>query len=174
LDITSWTAVGAIAAVGAAVGTVGALFAALRQLRDARADRLDDYYRQHTPFLSFEVPKLVGHPTPAIDVHADGGGFAFNVLANIDQTNATTGKQMTLTGQQVIRYLREGPPDRIAFTPQASVGFQGLLRVTFLDTFGINHEAQQAVKFGAGDQLVTTNAVRWVCGPKCRVHVARS
>jgi len=45
-----------------------------------------------------------------------------------------------------------------------------LLKVTFVDMFSIHHEAQQAVRFGAGDRMETTDALHWVCGTSCRVH----
>jgi hypothetical protein len=47
----------------------------------------------------------------AINVYADGGGYAFNVDARIVQTNATSGGG-TLLGQRVIRYLREDRAER--------------------------------------------------------------
>src|SRR5256885_1928544 len=111
--VAFWTAIAAVAAIIAAAGTVGALLAVTLQIQAARVDREDDYYRKLTPFLSFEATELwpLGAiaPTPAdpaIYIYADGGGYAFNVLANIVQTNATSGGGM-LVGQTVIRYMRE-------------------------------------------------------------------
>jgi len=45
-------------------------------------------------------------------VYADGGGYAFNVLAKIVQTNATSGGG-TLVDQTVIRYMREDRGDNL-------------------------------------------------------------
>jgi hypothetical protein len=174
-----WNAVTALAAVIAAVGAIGALLATTLQLHQERLAREVDYYRKLTPFLSFEV-SLVASPTakigeppvPAVDVYADGGGYAFNVMANIDQTNASVGGGARLVGQKVLRYLREGSSGYIDFS-KAGEGFQGNLKVTFVDTFGIKHEAHQPVRIGARDRLETTDAVKWVCGHECRVHVIR-
>jgi hypothetical protein len=176
-----WTAVTALAAVIAAVGAIGALLATTLQLHQERLAREVDYYRKLTPFLSFEVSSMAapagkpGEPWPlAVEVYADGGGYAFNVEANIDQTNASVGGGARLSGQKVIRYLREGlpSPGYIDFS-KAGDGFRGDLKVTFIDTFGIKHEARQAVRVGAGDRLETTDAIKWGCGPDCRVHVIR-
>ncbi len=156
--VAFWTAVAAVAAIFAAAGAVGALLAVALQIQAARVDR---------------AGKAPGDP--AINVYADGGGYAFNVLANIVQTNATSGGG-TLVGQTVIRYMREDRvddphPHFIPFGPKAAEGFQGLLKVTFVDMFSIHHEAHQAVRFGAGDRLETTDALKWVCAPTtCRVH----
>ena len=159
------------------------------QLRDARIDRRDDYYRKLTPFLSFETTEVnaatVGEsihalpgaqfPTlPAIKVYADGGGYAFNVEANLDQTNAT-GMQVRLVGQNVLRYVRDESgtgrsSPTIAFSPHAAEGFRGVLKVKFVDMLGITHRAEQAVRFGPRDVLETTDAIRWMCGAECRVH----
>jgi len=73
---------------------VGTLLAVTLQLQAARVDREDDYYRKLTPFLSFETTEVWSATAmpgkapgdPAINVYADGGGYAFNVLANIVQT----------------------------------------------------------------------------------------
>lgn len=181
--VAFWTAIAAVAAIIAAAGTVGTLLAVTLQIQAARVDREDDYYRTLTPFLSFEATEVASAGAmpgkapgdPAINVYADGGGYAFNVLANIVQTNATSGGG-TLVGQSVIRYMREDRGDNpqphvILFGPKAGQGFQGTLKVTFVDMFGIHHEAQQAVRFGAGDRLETTDALKWVCAPPtCRVH----
>ena len=177
-----WTAITATAAVIAAVGAVGALLATTLQLHQERLAREVDYYRKLTPFLSFEVS---GHgranwnvPGSQFrspwEVYADGGGYAFNVEANIDQTNASVGGGARLSGQKVIRYLREGSPSPgyIDFS-KAAEGFHGELKVKFIDTFGIKHEAHQPVRIGAGDRLETIDAINWVCGPDCRVHVIR-
>jgi hypothetical protein len=43
--------------------------------------------------------------------------------------------------------------------------------VKFIDTFGIKDEAHQPVRVGASDRLETIDAIKWVCGPDCRVHV---
>ena len=80
-----------------------------------------------------------------------------------------------MVGQTVIRYIREDRRDDpqlhvIPFGPKAAQGFQGTLKMTFVDMFGIQHEAQQAVRFGAGDKLETTDALTWVCGSNCLVH----
>lgn len=187
--VAFWTAIAAVAAIIAAAGTVGTLLAVTLQLQSARVDREDDYYRKLTPFLSFEAtgvptaaamtatPGMAVPSDPAINVYADGGGYAFNVLANIVQTSATGGGG-TLVGQTVIRYMREDrgdspQPHVIPFGPKAAQGFQGTLKVTFVDMFGIHHEAQQAVRFGAGDLLETTDALHWTCGKTCRVHLVR-
>lgn len=180
--VAFWTAIAAVAAIIAAAGTVGTLLAVTLQIQAARVDREDDYYRKLTPFLSFEATAVssatampgIAPSDPAINVYADGGGYAFNVLANIVQTNATSGGG-TLVGQRVIRYMREDrgddpQPHVIPFGPKAAQGFQGALKVTFVDMFGIHHEAQQTVRFGAGDLLETTDALHWTCGPTCRVH----
>jgi len=56
-----------------------------------------------------EAASRPGEPPPlAVEVYANGGGYAFNVEANIDQTNASVGNGARLSGQKVIRYLREG------------------------------------------------------------------
>lgn len=171
--VAFWTAAAAIAAWVAAIGAIGALLAITLQLQQDRLDRETDYFRKLTPFLSFEVPDgLPADAPPAVNVYADGGGYAFNVIANIDQTNSSTGQGSRLVGQNVIRYLREGPPRPIDFS-SAAEGFQGNLRVTFIDTFGTHHEAHQPVRIGASDKLATTDAIRWACGPMCRVHVIR-
>jgi hypothetical protein len=180
--VAFWTAIAAVAAVFAAAGTVGALLAVALQIQAARVDREDDYYRKLTPFLSFEAIEIASVTAPpgkapgdpAIYVYADGGGYAFNVLASIVQTNATGGGG-TLVGQTVIRYMREDRGDDpqshvIPFGPKAAEGFQGILKVTFVDMFSIHHEAQQAVRFGTGDRMETTDALKWVCGTTCRVH----
>lgn len=176
-----WTAVTALAAIIAAVGAIGALLATTLQLHQERLAREVDYYRKLTPFLSFEVSGMAapaakpGEPPPlAVEVYADGGGYAFNVEANIDQTNATVGGGARLSGQKVIRYLREGSPSPgyIDFS-KAADGFRGDLKVAFIDTFGIKHEAHQAVRIAARDLLETTDAIKWVCGAECRVHVIR-
>ena len=176
-----WTALTAMAAVIAAVGAVGALLATTLQLHQERLAREVDYYRKLTPFLSFEVSGMAasagtfGQPVPlAVEVYADGGGYAFNVEASIDQTNASVGGGARLSGQKVIRYLREGSPSPgyIDFS-KAAEGFHGELKVKFIDTFGIKHEAHQPVRVGAGDRLETIDAIKWVCGPDCRVHVIR-
>jgi hypothetical protein len=146
-----WTAITATAAVIAAVGAVGALLATTLQLHQERLAREVDYYRKLTPFLSFEVSVMAaptgtfGQPVPlAVEVYADGGGYAFNMEANIDQTNASVGGGARLSGQKVIRYLREGSPSPgyIDFS-KAAEGFHGELKVKFIDTFGIKHEAHQ-------------------------------
>ena len=113
-------------------------------------------------------------PPLAVEVYADGGGYAFNVEANIDQTNASVGGGARLSGQKVIRYLREGSPSPgyIDFS-KAGDGFRGDLKVRFIDIFGVKHEAWQAVRIGVGDRLETTDAINWVCGDDCRVHVIR-
>jgi hypothetical protein len=142
--VAFWTAIAAVAAIIAAAGTVGTLLAVTLQIQAARVDREDDYYRKLTPFLSFEataVSSTTAMPgkapsDPAINVYADGGGYAFNVLANIVQTNATSGGG-TLVGQTVIRYMREDRGDNlqphvIPFGPKAAEGFQGTLKVTFV------------------------------------------
>ena len=187
--VAFWTAVAAAAAILAAAGTVGTLLAVTLQIQAARMDREDDYYRKLTPFLSFEATEVnsasvqqsiqatpgTQFPTlPAIAVYADGGGYAFNVEANIDQTNATS-MQARLVGQRVLRYLRDNASmakslPTIPFSPHAAEGFRGVLKVKFVDMFGIHHEAHQAVRVGAGDRLETTDALKWVCGPTCRVH----
>src|SRR6266851_761964 len=138
--VAFWTAVAAVAAIFAAAGAVGALLAVALQIQAARVDREDDYYRRLTPFLSFEATEIASVTAPpgkapgdpAINVYADGGGYAFNVLANIVQTNATSGGG-TLVGQTVIRYMREDRvddphPHFIPFGPKAAEGFQGLLK----------------------------------------------
>jgi len=179
-----WTsAVTAIAAVIAAVGAVGALLAASLQLHQERLAREVDYYRKLTPFLSFAVShttfgasrggaSVVVTSSPSIEVYADGGGYAFMVLAKVEQTDSSTGQNVMLPGQNVIRYLREGTPDHIAFGAQMGDGVRGDLVLTFTDSFGIFHTAKQAVK--VEDQtLLATDAIRWMCGPDCRVHVLR-
>jgi hypothetical protein len=180
------SAVTAIAAVIAAVGAVGALLAASLQLHQERLAREVDYYRKLTPFLSFAVspaavfaagfggagPGVAVKSNPSIDVYADGGGYAFMVLAKVDQTDSSTGQNMTLPGQNVIRYLREGSPERIGFGAQMGDGLRGNLVLTFTDSFGIFHTAKQAMK--VEDQtLLGTDAIRWACGPDCRVHMMR-
>jgi hypothetical protein len=183
--VALWTAIAAFAAIIAAAGTVGTLLAVTLQLQAARVDREDDYYRKLTPFLSFETRDVwfstatpgVARGDPAINVYADGGGYAFNVLANIVQTNATSGGG-TLVGQRVLRYMREDRGDDpplhvIPLSPRAAEGFQGTLKVTFVDMFGIPHEAQQAVRFDAADTLETTDALKWTCDAACRVHLVR-
>jgi hypothetical protein len=169
----------AIAAVIAAVGAVGALLAASLQLQQERLAREVDYYRKLTPFLSFEVSSMAAPaakpgepPLPAVEVYADGGGYAFKVEANIDQTNASVGGGSRLTGQRVIPYVRQdsASPGYIDFS-KAAAGFRGDLKVTFVDTFGIKHEAHQPVRVGARDILEMTDAIRWICGTDCRVHV---
>jgi len=165
----------AIAAVIiAALGVMAALLSTAVEMYQERLSREADFYRKITPFLSFEIHGTASGDPPVIDVYADGGGYAFNVLANIVQTNASTGAGGTLVGQNVIRYLRDGPPKLISFMPRAAEGFAGEMRVTFIDTFGGQHEAHQAVRIVAGDNLDTTDAIRWACDPeKCRVHVIR-
>jgi hypothetical protein len=166
--------IAAIAAVIAAFGVVGALLATTLQLQQERLAREVDYYRKLTPFLSLEVPHdPASDATLATDIYADGGGYAFNVVLNIDQTNSTTGHNTRLLGQTVLRYLREGPAKRIDFKTHLAEGFQGDFKLTFKDTFGIIHTARQAVKVGAGDKLDTTDAIEWTCGTDCRVHVIR-
>jgi len=184
--VAFWTAAAAFAAWVAAIGALGALLAITLQLHQERLAREVDYYRKLTPFLSFAVsegrvkfpgggPSVVIKGNPSIDVYADGGGYAFMVLAKVEQTGASTGfagRNMTLPGQNVIRYLREGSPERIAFGAQAGDGLLGNLVLTFTDSFGIFHTAKQAVK--VDDQtLLATDAIRWACGPDCRVHVMR-
>jgi hypothetical protein len=151
------TAAAAVAACVAAIGAVGALLAITLQLQLDRETREVDYYRKLTPFLSFETSGVASPQgwTQAIKIYADGGGYAFNVLANIDQTNATSGGSR-LVGQEVLRYLREDlsadpTPHKITFGRQAAEGFQGTLRVTFVDMFGVHHEAQQPVRIGQND-----------------------
>lgn len=172
-----WSAVTAVAAIIAAVGAIGALLATTLQLHQERLAREVDYYRKLTPFLSFEVSTMAGvatktgEPMPlAVEVYADGGGYVFNVKAHIDQTSASVGGGSRLVGQTEIRYLREGSRGYIDFS-KAGDGFQGELKVTFVDTFGIHHDARQPVRVGVGDRLETTDAIRWVCGSDCRVHV---
>lgn len=191
MDVTFWTAVAAIAACVAALGALGALLAITLQVQLDRESREVDYYRKLTPFLSFETTEVMDPaynstvakpgervPTlPAINVYADGGGYAFNVDAKIVQTNATTGGG-TLLGQTVIRYLREArigqqPLATIAFAPKAAEGFQGRLLLKFVDLFGIHHEAQQAVRIIENDRLETTDAIHWACGDDCHVHMVR-
>ena len=177
--VAFWTAAAALAAWVAAMGALGALLAITLQLQLDRESREVDYYRKLTPFLSFEVSlvsspaaKIGERPPPAVDVYADGGGYAFNVTAHIDQTNASVGGGARLVGQKVLRYLREGSSGYIDFS-KAGEGFKGNLTVTFVDTFGIKHEAHQPIRIGARDTLETTDAVKWVCGTDCRVHVIR-
>ena len=99
--ITLWTAVTAVAAVIAAVGAIGALLATTLQLQRDRLARETDYYRKLTPFLSFEVPDdLSSGAPPAVDIYADGGGYAFNVLVDFEQINSTTGQNRRLPGQE--------------------------------------------------------------------------
>ena len=180
------SAVTAIAAVIAAVGAVGALLASGLQLQQERLAREVDYYRKLTPFLSFVASKgatfgasfgggsaVVVKGNPSIDVYADGGGYAFMVLAKVEQTDSSTGQNMSMPGQNVIRYLREGSAQRIDFGPQMGDGLRGNLVLTFTDSFGIFHTAKQAVKVDE-QMLLGTDAIRWACGPDCRVHVMRS
>jgi hypothetical protein len=176
------------AAVAAWIAAIAAIVAALGlalQLEQSRIDREVDFYRKLTPFLSFETTEVnaVGAvpgqaaSAQAITIYADGGGYAFNILANIDQTNATGGGGGSMVGQRVLRYLREDrtakSPPTIAFAPKTAEYFQGRLRVTFVDLFGIDHEAQQAVRVTANDRLETTDAIHWACGNACHVHVIR-
>lgn len=183
--VAFWTAAAALAAWAAAIGALGALLAITLQLQLDRESREVDYYRKLTPFLSYETAEVNASEmntgqagtAQAINVYADGGGYAFNVLANIAQTNATSGGG-TLLGQRVIRYLREDRAERpplhtVAFSPKAAQGFHGKLRVTFVDMFGVHHEAQQAVRVIEHDRLETTDAIRWVCGDDCHVHLVR-
>lgn len=183
--VAFWTAAAALAAWVAAIGALGALLAITLQLQLDREGREVDYYRKLTPFLSYETTEVnasevsTGQPgtAQAINVYADGGGYAFNVLADIVQTNATSGGG-TLLGQRVIRYLREDRAEQpalhtIAFSPKAGQGFQGNLRVTFVDMFGVHHEAQQAVRIIENDRLETTDAIRWACANDCHVHMIR-
>src|SRR5690348_376842 len=156
--VAFWTALAAIAAWVAAIGALGALLAITLQLQLDRESREVDYYRKLTPFLSYETTEVNASAVSsgqagtaqAINVYADGGGYAFNVDAKIVQTNATSGGG-TLLGQRVIRYLREArvgqqPLATIAFAPKAAQGFQGRLMLKFVDLFGIHHEAHQAVR----------------------------
>src|SRR6266851_3821337 len=112
--VAVWTAAAAIAAWVAAIGALGGLRAITLQLQLDRESREVDYYRKLTPFLSYEATEVhasVVSPgqagtAQAINVYADGGGYAFNTEAKIVQTNATSAGG-TLLGQRVIRYLRE-------------------------------------------------------------------
>jgi hypothetical protein len=183
--VAFWTAAAAFAAWVAAVGALGALLAITLQLQLDRESREVDYYRKLTPFLSYETTEVnASGASPgqagtaqAINVYADGGGYAFNVDAKIVQTNATSGGG-TLLGQRVIRYLREAhvgqqPLATIAFSPKAAQGFQGRLMLKFVDLFGIHHEAHQAVRIIEHDRLETTDAIHWACGEDCHVHMIR-
>src|SRR6266851_9657291 len=91
--VAVWTAAAAIAAWVAAIGALGALLAITLQVQLDRESREVDYYRKLTPFLSFEARATPGEHEweQTIRVYADGRGYAFNVDAHIDQTNATTG-----------------------------------------------------------------------------------
>ena len=85
------TAVAIVAVVIAALGVMAALLSTSAQLHQERLAREVDFYRTMTPFLSFEVVHdAASDAPPAVNVYADGGGYAFNVLANIDQTNASS------------------------------------------------------------------------------------
>jgi hypothetical protein len=171
MDSTAWTAVAACAAIVAALGAVGALLATTLELRQSRVDREVDYYRKLTPFLSLEVihQPLSGAP-PSLEVYADGGGYAFNVIVNLLQVGSTTGVNVQTPTVSVIRYLRQGVSKQIALASVVGPGFGGYLAVVFTDTFGILHSARQAVNAASG-QLGTTAAMEWLCGDGCRVHV---
>lgn len=174
--VAFWTAVAAVAAWAAVLGAGASVLALALQLQETRLDREVDYYRKLTPFLSAEFDKASDQPSgsaPIVAIYADGGGFAFNVLANIIQDNSPTGQNSSLPGQQVLRYLRAGSSGRIPFnTPVGSV-FAGYLALTFIDTFGISHSARQSVNAASG-QVATTDAMSWTCGSRCRVHVLRA
>ena len=131
-----------------------------------RLSREADFYRKITPFLSFEIHGTASGDPPVIDVYADGGGYAFNVLANIVQTNASTGGGGTLVGQNVIRYLRDGPPKLISFMPRAAEGFAGEMRVTFIDTLCRVGTEVAVAKL----PKVCRTAAEGVLSPRCRTY----
>jgi len=172
MDSTAWAAVAAIAAIVAVVVAVGALLATALQLQQGPRDRETDYYRKLTPFLSFEIPTDLPSGDLSVDIYADGGGYAFNVIVNIDQANSSTGQNTQLPGQNVLRYLREGPPKRVGFATRVSQPFGGYLTMRFKDLFGIWHTARQSVNAATG-QLATTDAIQWTCDTDCRVHVLK-
>lgn len=173
--VAFWTAVAAIAAWFAVLGALASVLALALQLEEGRLDREVDYYRKLTPFLSAEFDKVSDLPSgnaPIVTIYADGGGYAFNVLATIIQTNATTGNNSSLPGQSVIRYLRAGGSDRVAFDRPVTEVFSGYLSLTFFDTFAIAHGYRQSVSAASG-QVATISPITWTCGKGCRVHVLR-
>jgi hypothetical protein len=173
--VAFWTAIAAIAAWFAVLGALASVLALALQLEEGRLDRQVDYYRKLTPFLSAEFDKASDQPSgnaPIVTIYADGGGFAFNVLATIIQTNSSTAQNSSLPGQEVLRYLRAGSSGRIAFNSPVGSIFAGYLTLTFIDTFGISHIARQSVNAATG-QVATIDAINWTCGKACHVHVLR-
>jgi hypothetical protein len=94
------------------------------------------------------------------------------VIAGLVEADGVYKDEGRLTGQKVIPYVGQdsAAPGYIDFS-KAAEGFKGELKVTFVDTFGIKHEAHQPVRVGAREILETTDAIKWVCGTDCRVHV---
>ncbi len=172
--VAFWTAVAAIAAWVAVLGAAASVFALVVQLQETRLDREVDYYRKLAPFLSAKFADASDQPSgnaPIVTIYADGGGVAFNVLANIVQTNSTTFNS-SLPGQKVIRHLRVGNSDTIPFNSPVGPTFGGYLSVTLMDTFGISHKFEQTVTAASG-QIATTEQTTWKCKSDCRVHVLR-
>lgn len=179
----TWSAVTAGAAVVAALGAVGALLATALQLQQVRLDRESDYYRRLTPFLSLACVPTGASTSPLVDVYADGGGPAFNVEIILHES----GNRTYQWPSKVISYLREGPPERIHFQGNPTVGkdFTGRLSLSFKDQFGLDHRASQAVRWEESDwlktsltpghqypgQITTTGPINWSCEVNCRVHV---